>query len=55
LISGVSLLGASVGPPLVGLIISPGNIQAALWFGAACLLLSLAIAAVLRFTRLPTR
>lgn len=55
LTSGVSLLGASVGPTLVGLIISPDDTQAALWFGAACLLLSLAIAAVLRFTRLTVR
>jgi hypothetical protein len=50
LISGVSLLGASVGPTLVGLIISPDDTQAALWFGAACLLASLAIAVVLRFS-----
>jgi hypothetical protein len=51
LISGVGLLGASLGPTLVSLIISPGDTQGALWFGAGCLVLTLAIASVLRFTR----
>jgi hypothetical protein len=50
LISGVSLLGASVGPTLVGLVISPENIRGALWLSAACLVFSVAIAAALRFT-----
>jgi hypothetical protein len=51
LTSGVALLGASVGPTVVGLIIKPDDTHAALWFGAACLLFSLAIAVVLRFTK----
>lgn len=51
LTSGVSLLGASLGPTMAGLIISPDNTQGALWFGAACLLCSLAIAAGLRYLR----
>jgi MFS family permease len=49
LISGVALLGSSLGPTLAGMIISPDDTQGALWFGAACLLLSLAIATGLRF------
>ncbi|HMD27064.1 MAG TPA: hypothetical protein VKH13_00730 [Steroidobacteraceae bacterium] len=51
LTSGVSLLGASLGPTMAGLIISPDNTQGALWFGAACLLCSLAIATGLRYLR----
>lgn len=49
--SGVGLLGSSAGPTLAGLIISPDDTRGALWFGAACLLCSLAIAAGLRFLR----
>jgi hypothetical protein len=49
LISGVSLLGASLGPTLAGLVINPEHTQGALWFGAACLGASLAIAIALRF------
>jgi len=51
LISGVGLLGSSLGPSMVGLIISPENTQGALWLGAACLLCSLAIATALRYLR----
>jgi MFS family permease len=51
LTSGVSLLGASAGPSVVGLIVSPDDTRGALWLGAVCLLLSLLIAAALRFTR----
>jgi len=51
LTSGVALLGASLGPTLVGLIISQDDTQGALWFGAACLIFSLAIAAALRFMK----
>jgi MFS family permease len=53
--SGVGLLGASLGPTIVGLIISPDETRGALWLGAACLFLSLAIATALRFmgTRSP--
>jgi hypothetical protein len=47
--SGVALLGASLGPTIVGLIISPDETAGALWFGAGCLFLSLAIATALRF------
>jgi hypothetical protein len=49
--SGVGLLGSSLGPTMVGLIVSPDDTQGALWFGAACLLCSLAIAAGLRYLR----
>ncbi len=49
--SGVGLLGASLGPTMVGLIVSPDDTQGALWFGAACLLCSLAIATGLRYLR----
>ena len=51
LFGGVSLLGASLGPSMVALIISPDDTRGALWFGAACLFLSLAIAAALRYLR----
>jgi predicted MFS family arabinose efflux permease len=51
LISGVALLGASLGPTLAGMIISPDDTRGALWFGAACLLLSLAIATGMRFAK----
>jgi MFS family permease len=51
LTSGVSLLGASAGPTLVGLIMSPDDTRGALWFSAGCLFLSLAIATAVRFTR----
>ena len=54
LISGVALLGASLGPTLAGMIISPDDTRGALWFGAACLFLSLGIATRLRFARRPT-
>jgi hypothetical protein len=47
--SGVGLLGASLGPTIVGLIISPDETSGALWYGAGCLLLSLATATGLRF------
>jgi predicted MFS family arabinose efflux permease len=50
LISGVSLLGSSLGPTLAGLVINSQHTQGALWFGAACLGASLAIAIALRFT-----
>jgi predicted MFS family arabinose efflux permease len=49
LISGVALLGGSLGPTLAGMIITPDDTRGALWFGAACLLLSLSIATGLRF------
>jgi MFS family permease len=51
LISGVALLGASFGPTLAGLIITPEDTRGALWFGTACLSSSLAIATGLRFAR----
>jgi len=51
LTSGVGLLGSSAGPTMAGLIISPDDTRGALWFGAACLLCSLAIATGLRFLR----
>jgi hypothetical protein len=51
LISGVALLGASLGPTLAGMTIAPDDTRGALWFGAACLFLSLAIATGLRFRR----
>jgi MFS family permease len=51
LISGVALLGASLGPTLAGMIISPDDTRGALWFGAACLLLSLAVATGLRLVK----
>jgi len=51
LTSGVGLLGSSLGPTMVGLIVSPDDIQGALWLGAACLLCSLAIATALRYLR----
>jgi len=50
LTSGVALVGASVGPTAVGLIISPDDARGALWLGGACLLLSLSIATALRLT-----
>jgi len=53
LISGVALLGASLGPTLAGMIITPDDTRGALWFGAACLFLSLGIAAGLRFIKKP--
>jgi hypothetical protein len=49
--SGIGLLGSSVGPTMVGLIVKPDDTQGALWFGAACLLCSLAIAIGLRYLR----
>jgi MFS family permease len=49
LFSGVALLGASAGPTLAGMMIGPDDTRGALWFGAVCLLSSLAIAAGLRF------
>ena len=49
--SGVGLLGSSVGPTMVGLIVNPDDTQGALWLGAACLLCSLAIAIGLRYLR----
>ena len=51
LISGIALLGGSLGPTLAGMLISPDDTRGALWFGAACLFLSLAIAAGLRFVK----
>jgi hypothetical protein len=51
LISGVALLGASLGPTLAGMIISPDDTRGALWFGAGCLFLSLGIATGLRFVK----
>lgn len=51
LISGVALLGASLGPTLAGMIITPDDTRGALWFGAACLFLSVVIALGLRFMK----
>jgi hypothetical protein len=51
LASGVGLLGASVGPTTVAMIIDPNNSRGALWMGAGSLLLCLAVASLLRFTR----
>jgi len=51
LTTGVALLGSSLGPTMAGLIISPNDTQGALWFGAACLSSSLAIATALRYLR----
>jgi MFS family permease len=51
LISGVALLGSSLGPTVAGMIISPDDTRGALWFGAACLLLSVGIATGLRFAK----
>jgi predicted MFS family arabinose efflux permease len=51
LISGVALLGSSLGPTLAGMIISPNDTQGALWFGAVCLFSSLALATTLFLTR----
>jgi hypothetical protein len=55
LVTGVGLLGGSLGPTLVGMIISPEDTTGALWLGGACLLLSLLIATALRFTATPPR
>jgi hypothetical protein len=52
LISGIALLGGSLGPTVAGMLISPDDTRGALWFGAACLFLSLAIAAGLRLSGL---
>jgi hypothetical protein len=49
--TGVALLGASLGPTIAGLIIRPDDTRGALWFGTACLAVSLGIAAAIRFTR----
>jgi hypothetical protein len=51
LISGVSLLGCSVGPTVVGMLVSADDTSGALWLGAACLLISLGIATALRFVK----
>jgi MFS family permease len=51
LISGVALLGASLGPTLAGMIITPDDTRGALWFGAACLVLCAGIATGLRFVK----
>ena len=51
LISGVALLGGSLGPTLAGMIISPDDTRGALWFGAACLFLSVGIATGLRLAK----
>jgi predicted MFS family arabinose efflux permease len=53
LISGVALLGASLGPTLAGMIITPDDTRGALWLGATCLFLSVGIATGLRFVRKP--
>jgi hypothetical protein len=37
----IALLGASLGPTLAGMIISPGDTRGALWFGAGCLFFKL--------------
>ena len=50
LVTGVGLLGGSLGPTIVAMIISPEDMTGALWLGGACLLLSLLIATALRFT-----
>jgi predicted MFS family arabinose efflux permease len=50
LISGVALLGSSLGPTLAGMSISPNDTRGALWFGAVCLFLSLGIATALRYS-----
>jgi hypothetical protein len=49
--SGVGLLGASVGPTVVALVINPDNTRGALWLGAACLIVCLGVGTALRFTR----
>ena len=51
LASGVGLLGASVGPIVVTLIIDSDNTRGALWLAVACLVLCLGIGTALRFTR----
>jgi hypothetical protein len=51
LISGVSLLGCSAGPSVVGMLVSAEDTSGALWLGAACLLISLGIATALRFMK----
>jgi hypothetical protein len=51
LISGVSLLGSSLGPTIVGMLVSADDTSGALWLGAACLLISLGIATALKFLK----
>jgi hypothetical protein len=50
LAGGVALLGGSLGPSVVAWMISPEDTSAALWLGAACLMLSLGLATFLHFT-----
>jgi hypothetical protein len=49
--SGVGLLGGSVGPTVVALVINPDNTRGALWMGAASLLVCLTVGTALRITR----
>jgi hypothetical protein len=51
LASGVGLLGASVGPTIVAMVIDPNNTRGALWMGAGSLLVCLVVGTVLRLTR----
>jgi hypothetical protein len=51
LASGVGLLGASVGPTIVAMVIDPTNTRGALWMGAGSLLVCLAVGTLLRITR----
>lgn len=51
LASGVGLLGASVGPTIVAMVIDPTNTRGALWMGAGSLLVCLVVGTVLRLTR----
>lgn len=53
--SGIGLLGGSIGPSVVAEIISPDNTRGALWLAAACLIVSLAIAAALHAVLRPKR
>lgn len=51
LASGVGLLGASVGPTIVAMVIDPNDTRGALWMGAGSLVICLVVATILRVTR----
>jgi hypothetical protein len=51
LASGVGLLGASVGPTIVAMVIDPNDTRGALWMGAGSLVVCLIVATLLRVTR----
>ncbi len=53
LVSGVGLLGSSIGPTVAALLISPDNTRGALWLGAGCLAACFAIATGLRVVTRP--